>query len=206
MARILNKLTTKSTTRVKLWFIYSRYWLSHLKPISNIPHKANWRKRHSNSSNKDRIRRSPLLQHRLNFLEQPPAQSGSPSLHFPLQWLWFQYAKGGAGNVHELWFNTGMWVTESRHCQPCATADSRYCGDTSLHWLNKTEPTVVVNQHTVEDNFTLGQSSITVYCSGWVQQQQLPLRLLPNMDPAVERGDKTVSVSYDLDVFFTLHF
>lgn len=33
-----------------------------------------------------------------------------------------------------------MWVTESGHCQPCASDDSGYCGDTI------TSEAVVVNQ------------------------------------------------------------
>lgn len=57
-----------------------------------------------------------------------------------------------------------MWVTESHHCQPCTRDDSGYSGDKmSLHWLNKTSPAVVVNQHTAKHNFILVRSSTTAF-------------------------------------------
>lgn len=87
----------------------------------------------------------------------------------------------------------GMWVTQSRHCQPCTSDDSGYCGaKTSRRWLNTTSPAVVVNQHTAKHNFTPVRSSTTTYCSGWVQpqppqQQQQTTTTPPYQGYAAER-------------------
>lgn len=207
--QLRNRLTAKLTTRVEVRFICSSHRLPHLKPYSNILYKASCRKRHWKCGNKDRIQCSPLLRHRLNFLDCPAAWNGLHPLHSTSHYSECSFNAQRAGPVTCASSDSTLECGSLRvdHCQPCASGDSGYCGDAGLRWLNKTSPAVVVNQRAAEHNFTPVRSSTTAYCSGWVQQQQPPpLLLLPhNMDPAVEEQWQNSLCFHITGKFFALY-
>lgn len=126
-------------------------------------------------------------------------QTELPGLSSSLEWL-------TSSSLHFTFNSKCSFSTRRAGPVTCASRDSTLeCGSlrvgivnlaqatiavtvetTGLRWLNKTSPAVVVNQRAVEHNFTPVRSSTTAYCSGWVHQQQPPLLLPHNMDPAVE--------------------
>lgn len=192
--QLRNRLTAKLTTRVKVRFICSSHRLPHLKPYSNILYKASCRKRHWKCSNKDRIQCSPLLRHRLNFLDCPAAWNGLHPLHSTSHYSECSFNTQRAGPVTCASRDSTLECGSLRvdHCQPCASDDSGYCGDagsTKPHrqwwWINALPSTTSLRCGQVQPPI------VQVECSSSHQHYYSPI----TWTLLLKNSDKTASVS-----------